>query len=220
MGDYKKFKDMTKPLKFRPIRRVWNTIRNVISNNYYNILYKLNIIDYISNEDEIPRHCATLKSSEGYIVANKVMCDVVVRVTEIRHISDSYYKTKKGRIIPVHHDEYAVLKFTGMLSNLAFNFNDLGYRSVTFDNKIRYKECPETSLEPYDPDKLLEKLKVVSVEVDLSEVSNLRIERTLMGYYSDVQNFMFDTIYKMCVRELEEYIRNINWEEHTTRRTE
>lgn len=220
MSDYKKFKELTKPLKFRPIRKVWNIIRTVILDKYYYILYKLNIIDYISNKDEIPRQCVTLKSDEGYIVTNKVMCDVVVRVTETRHISDSYYKTKKGRIIPIHHDEYAVLKFTGMPTNLAFNFNDLGFRSIPFDNKIRYKECPELSLEPYDSNELLEKLKVVSVEVDISEVLNLRIETTLMGYYSDVQSFMFDYIYKKSIKNISDYISNINWEEHTTRRTE
>lgn len=218
MSDYKKFKDMTKPLKFRPIKRMWNTTRDVISNKYYYILYKLNILDYISNEDRIPTQCATLKSEEGYIVANKVMCDVEVRVVETRYISYAYYKTRKGKVIPIYDDEYAILKFIGVLTNVAFNFDGSSYRSVIFDNKIRFNEVPEISLAPYEPEELLKEMKVKSVEVDISPVLNARVEKVLNGYYSDVQSHVFSSIYMKCISEFERFIKDIDWEEHTERR--
>lgn len=214
MSEYKKFKELTKPLKFRQIRRMWNTIRDVILNNYYNILYKLNIIDKVSNSDETSRQCATLKSESGHIVSNHVMCDVVVKVVEHLFYEESYYRTKKGKIIPIYYRETATVYFLGCLDNFAFNFDGHGFKyfnspTISFFQHFFEEATPfnlETDLEPSEV-----------VEVDISCVRDVRIRIPFYGYYSDLSEEVISDNYSYCHFRLLSYVSNIDWEEHTTR---
>lgn len=214
MSEYKKFKELTKPLKFRQIRRMWNTIRDVILNNYYNILYKLNIIDKVSNSDETSRQCATLKSESGHIVSNHVMCDVVVKVVEHLFYEESYYRTKKGKIIPIYYRETATVYFLGCLDNLAFNFTGYGYKY--FNNPIIVYTHPDSGKPtPLDLETDLEPSEVV--EVDISCVRDARIRIPFYGYYSDLSEEVISDNYSYCHSCLLSYVSNMDWEEHTTR---
>lgn len=215
MSDYTKFKELTKPLKFRPIRRVWNTIRTVIPNIYYNILYKLNIIDKVSNSDETSRQCATLKTDVGRIVSNHVMCDVVVKVVEHLTYKESYYKTKKGKIIPIYHYESATVEFLGSVTNIAFNFTGECYYKC-FDNPVyTYQELKE--VKPFDLETPLRPPVTEVMRVDTSCARNARVQYVHSGYYSDIPDFVFNSYYHQCYLDLRNYIENIDWEKYTTR---
>ena len=212
-NDYKKFKEMTKPLKFRRIRRVWNTIRDVTINSYYDLLYLFNIVDKEIIKDHTCRECATLKSDLGIVTTEHVKCTVEVKVIEHLDIEDVHYKTKKGKLIPIYSKVTPTTEFLGMPVNPYFNFNDMGFIQLNRDIiRVPYFESSPVS---YQDDAFINPTKVEIHEIDTSIVRSIRSRQTISKYYADLQDSTLETYYKRIVRSIEYYIDNINWSEYT-----
>ena len=213
-NDYNQFMKMTKPLKFRRIRRMWNTFRDVIINSYYNLLYLLHIIEKVTIKDHTCRECATLKSDIGRIVTGNVLCDVQVKVVEHIDIIESHYKTKKGKLIPIYSEYKPTTEFIGMPVDLAFRFNDnMGFMHLNHD-VIR---VPVFEVEPVSflDNPRIEPSMIEVHEIDTSYVRSIRSKQCALKYYAEIQDFMLETYYRRIVNSIEYCIKNINWDEYT-----
>lgn len=107
MSDETRFYNMTKPVKFRTMKMISQSVRTTYEvgtkrvNYLINyILYKLNILKRFTNKDTVNRQLIIPHNYDKEVVATPlVMAHVIPQIFEERTIDIDYFRTKDGRKI-------------------------------------------------------------------------------------------------------------------------
>lgn len=223
MNDYKKFRNLTKPIKGRTVKKAAKftseTLKEEFKELYLDALCKLGVLEKIENKDTTSKDCCTLKFESGIITTDFFLGEVVVKVIEHNLINDIYYKNKKGKIIPFHHSETPYLEFVGSLFKPSFKLGssdhfvsphkDIG---ECIGNKIG-ESFVKKLVEWYEPeiDRFLRDYKIFRYCYDISPVLNKRFLKTISDHsFSEISDVILAQTYQECLDYFRYYINNLN----------
>lgn len=204
MSDKVKFHNMTKPLKFRAVRRAFKNLSYSLSNVaedikslIYNILYKLNIIEKYSFNDLMVQDVQVpIKPSH---FENDFLCaDICFKSTHQEYINEEWYH-KKGKKL----DKLFVLKDTH-LHRFIINahLENIGIKFPGSDKYYLVQRGLPTlriNVSPVRPKPFSEEFKRPEyevVEVNIRELESLCLERghTCTEHLdTDLKQGMFDS---------------------------
>lgn len=185
MSEKVKFYNMTKPLKFRAVRRAFKnfsyTLSNVaegIKSLIYNILYKLNIIEKYSFNDlmvqDIPFSVKPQHFTSGFLSA-----DIFFKTSHREYVDEEWYHKKGNRLKKLY-----VLKdthihrfiFTAHLENIGIKFpgSDKFYLVQRGLPTLHINVSP-VKPEPFSGE--LKRPKYEVVDINIRELESLRLEK-------------------------------------------
>ena len=221
MSDKTKFYRMTRPVRFRTIKLIGQTLcvtyevgKERVKYLYYNLFSKLHIykrFNYRTHEVEVhpfPKNFITRS------VETSNFAGIVEMVFEEEHDinQDYFYKMKNGQKIIkyVLHDEdektlFGVAHLGDIkikVANQWYNVNHLPTFKVNFY---------EPDVKPFNPDEPLKKVDYKVKTFDISKIQNART-RKLFGKMSvnDVSDRMVRYYYDVCCEEFLRYLGEIS----------